>query len=124
MPNNSVGNSILSEGSIFFDKTFYRNFTANLVRVVELPSSSVFTNQRAEIDIQVNHNSPQDGTGNILEFTRNESVEYDNIFFESADGGFKRSTDRKVFVRNKYSKIIVESNGEAWFIYGTAEIVD
>lgn len=116
--------STLSTQRIFFEKTFYRNFTANLVPVIELPSAAEYINRKAEIDIQVNRNSPQDGTGNILAFARTETVEWDDIYFENTTGGFTRSTDRRVFIRNKYSKITVESNGQAWFIYGTAEIVD
>ena len=114
----------LSNQRIFFEKTLFKNLTADNVPVLELPSAAEFINRKAEIDIQVNHNATQESTVNILSIARNESVEYDPIFFKNSDGAFTRSVDRKVFIRNRYSKLVIESNGGAWFIYGTAEIVD
>ena len=114
----------LSNQRIFFEKTLFQNFTADNVPVLELPSASELINRRAEIDIQVNHNTAQESTANILSIARNETVEYDPIFFKNSNGSFTRSVDRKVFIRNRYSKLTIESNGSAWFIYGTAEIVD
>ena len=114
----------LSNQRIFFEKTLFQNFTAGNVPELVLPSSAEFINRKAEIDIQVNHNATQESTVNILSIARNESVEYDPIFFKNTNGSFTRSIDRKVFIRNRYSKLVIESNGSAWFIYGTAEIVD